>query len=134
MKISEGKFRGMEALSDSQGVIRAAAMDQRGSLKKAIAKFKGVDPKEITSQMMEEFKVVVSKVLTPHASAILLDPQWGLPAAAHIMFIEGNETLNSMRRRGLAKGDGRVLGTVGEFEIIQPVSLVVALANHESTA
>ena len=30
---------------------------------------------------MSEFKVAVSKVLTPHASAILLDPEWGLPAA-----------------------------------------------------
>ena len=79
-KISEGKLKGMEALSDSRGVIRAAAMDQRGSLKKSIAKAKGVDPKEITSAMMEEFKVIVSKALTPHASAILLDPEWGLPA------------------------------------------------------
>src|SRR5258707_15643783 len=31
--------------------------------------------------MMEEFKILVSEVLTPHASAILLDPEWGLPAA-----------------------------------------------------
>ena len=31
--------------------------------------------------MMAEFKVAVSKVLTPHASAILLDPEFGLPAA-----------------------------------------------------
>jgi tagatose 1,6-diphosphate aldolase len=31
--------------------------------------------------MMQEFKVDVTRVLTPHASAILLDPEWGLPAA-----------------------------------------------------
>ena len=31
--------------------------------------------------MMSEFKVAVSKVLTPHASAILLDPEFGLEAA-----------------------------------------------------
>jgi tagatose 1,6-diphosphate aldolase len=31
--------------------------------------------------MMEEFKIAVSKALTPHASAILLDPEFGLPAA-----------------------------------------------------
>jgi len=31
--------------------------------------------------MMEEFKSLVTEVLTPHASAILLDPEWGLPAA-----------------------------------------------------
>jgi len=40
-----------------------------------------VPQKEIPDAMMEEFKVAVSKILTPHASAILLDPQWGLPAA-----------------------------------------------------
>jgi tagatose 1,6-diphosphate aldolase len=30
---------------------------------------------------MEEFKTLVAEVLTQHASAILLDPEWGLPAA-----------------------------------------------------
>jgi len=30
---------------------------------------------------MEEFKSLVAEVLTPHASAILLDPEWGLPAS-----------------------------------------------------
>jgi tagatose 1,6-diphosphate aldolase len=30
---------------------------------------------------MEEFKLLVAGVLTRHASAILLDPEWGLPAA-----------------------------------------------------
>ena len=29
---------------------------------------------------MSEFKIAVTKVLTPHASAILLDPEWGLDA------------------------------------------------------
>src|SRR5258705_8173722 len=56
-------------------------MDQRGSLQKSLAAAKGVDKKQITDEMMIEFKVAVSKVLTPHASAILLDPEWGLPAA-----------------------------------------------------
>ena len=36
---------------------------------------------QVPTEMMEEFKVVVSRVLTPHASAILLDPEFGLPAA-----------------------------------------------------
>src|SRR5205814_3279261 len=35
----------------------------------------------LTTARMEEFKVGVSEVLTQHASAILLDPEWGLPAA-----------------------------------------------------
>jgi tagatose 1,6-diphosphate aldolase len=81
MSISAGKLRHMRALSNSSGVIAAAAMDQRGSLQKSLAAGKGVDVKQITDEMMSEFKIAVTKVLTPHASAILLDPEWGLPAA-----------------------------------------------------
>jgi tagatose 1,6-diphosphate aldolase len=81
MSLSAGKVKHMQALSNKDGVIAAAAMDQRGSLQKSLASAKGVPQKEIPDAMMEEFKVAVSKVLTPHASAILLDPQWGLPAA-----------------------------------------------------
>jgi tagatose 1,6-diphosphate aldolase len=71
----------MKALSNDAGVIAAAAMDQRGSLQKSIAAAKGIDQKKVTTRMMSEFKVAVTKVLTPHASAILLDPEYGLPAA-----------------------------------------------------
>ena len=81
MKITPGKQKGLKAVSDERGVIAAAAMDQRGSLKSAIAKEKGVDKKAVTAQMLEEFKTIVTRVLTPHASAILLDPEYGLPAA-----------------------------------------------------
>src|SRR5271168_3142141 len=81
MKITPGKQKGMQAVSNSNGVIAAAAMDQRGSLRNAIAKERGVDKKEVTDQMLEEFKTCVTRVLTPHASAILLDPEFGLPAA-----------------------------------------------------
>ncbi|MBL8222719.1 MAG: tagatose 1,6-diphosphate aldolase, partial [Bryobacterales bacterium] len=80
MSISEGKLKHMKALSDARGVIAAAAMDQRGSLQKSIAAAKGVDAKSVTAEMMEEFKIAVTRVLTPHASAILLDPEFGLPA------------------------------------------------------
>jgi len=81
MRLSEGKIKHMNALSNDKGVIAAAAMDQRGSLRKAIASAKGVPQDQVTDDMMAEFKVVVSKVLTPHASAILLDPEFGIPAA-----------------------------------------------------
>jgi len=71
----------MEAVSNARGVIAAAAMDQRGSLQKAIAQGKGVDKKDVTPEMMSEFKEAVTRILTPHASAILLDPEFGLKAA-----------------------------------------------------
>jgi tagatose 1,6-diphosphate aldolase len=78
MKLTPGKLAGMKAVSNERGVIAAAAMDQRGSLQKSLAKEKG---SAVSDAMMEEFKTLVTEVLTPHASAILLDPEWGLPAS-----------------------------------------------------
>jgi len=78
MKLTPGKLAGLKKVSNERGVIAAAAMDQRGSLQKSLAKEKGSD---ISDAMMEEFKILVTEVLTPHASAILLDPEWGLPAS-----------------------------------------------------
>jgi len=69
----------MQAVSDSRGVIAAAAMDQRGSLQKTLAKEKGVP--NVPESMLEDFKSIVTEVLTQYASAILLDPEYGLPAA-----------------------------------------------------
>lgn len=74
MKLTPGKLSGLKAVSNERGVIAAAAMDQRGSLKKALGA-------NATDAQLEEFKALVTEVLTPHASAILLDPEWGLPAS-----------------------------------------------------
>ncbi len=80
MTLSEGKLKHMKALANENGIIAAAAMDQRGSLQKALAQAKGIDKKQITYDMMAEFKTAVTKILTPHASAILLDPEFGMGA------------------------------------------------------
>src|SRR5689334_17844626 len=74
MKLTPGKLEGLKRVSNQRGVIAAAAMDQRGSLKKALGANAG-------DKELEEFKSLVTEVLTPHASAILLDPEWGLPAS-----------------------------------------------------
>src|SRR5579863_1635333 len=81
MQLSAAKLKRMKALSTKDGIIAAAAMDQRGSLQKSLASAKGVDRKAVTPEMMSEFKTIVVRVLTPHASAILLDPEFGLDAA-----------------------------------------------------
>src|SRR5450432_1868837 len=81
MALSAGKTKYMTKLSNKDGIIAAAAMDQRGSLQKSLACAKGVDPKAITWDMMSEFKTAVTRILTPHATAILLDPEFGLDAA-----------------------------------------------------
>ncbi len=79
VQITRGKFAGIQACANDQGVIAAAAMDQRGSLKKAIAKARGADAQDAD---LTAFKTVVTKVLTQHSTAILMDPEYGLPALA----------------------------------------------------
>ncbi|MEO7144329.1 MAG: tagatose 1,6-diphosphate aldolase [Bryobacteraceae bacterium] len=81
MERSQGKLNHMKALSDKNGVIAAAAMDQRGSLQKMIASAKGAANADVTPHMLSEFKTAVVRVLTPYASAILLDTEYGLDAA-----------------------------------------------------
>ena len=78
--LTPGKLAGLKSVSDARGVIAAAAMDQRGSLQKSLAKERGASA---SGTDLEIFKTLVTDVLTQHASAILLDPEYGLPAAEH---------------------------------------------------
>src|ERR1700733_12475305 len=78
MKITPGKLAGLKAVSNERNVIAAAAMDQRGSLQKSLAKERGA---AADGHDLEVFKELVTDVLTRYASAILLDPEFGLPAA-----------------------------------------------------
>jgi tagatose 1,6-diphosphate aldolase len=81
MTLSPEKRTRLERVSNNDGVIAALAIDQRSALRSLLAKAKGVTSEEIPGRMLEEFKEGVSRILTPHASAILLDPEYGLPAA-----------------------------------------------------
>lgn len=79
VRMNKGKFAGISACADDNGVIAAAAMDQRGSLQKAIAKARGENG-TATPEDLAAFKAAVTKVLTKHSSAILMDPEFGLEA------------------------------------------------------
>lgn len=81
VRLSKGKVAGINSCADANGVIAAAAMDQRGSLQKSISKARSGAP--VSAEEMTQFKTAVTKVLTKHASAILMDPEYGLPSLAH---------------------------------------------------
>ncbi len=79
VKITRGKFDGLNACADERGVIAALAVDHRGNLMQAIAGSRGTGGQATAADMLA-FKTAVTKVLTPYASAILLDPEYGLGA------------------------------------------------------
>ena len=77
MVLTEQKRKYMEKLSDENGIISALAFDQRGAVKRLMAQHQEAEP---TVAQMEELKVLVAEELTPYASSMLLDPEYGLPA------------------------------------------------------
>lgn len=81
MKISLGKWKGLQAVSNAHGVIAALAIDQRSALRSLFAKATGMEPSAVPRESLEQLKEAVSRILTPHASAILLDPEYGFAAA-----------------------------------------------------
>jgi len=80
MKTTSVKYAGISRVSNERAVIAAVAVDQRGSLRKMLA----ADGRaKVVDQDLDEIKTIVTDVLTPHASAILLDPEFGLDALQH---------------------------------------------------
>ena len=77
MQICESKAARLRALSTPEGVIAALAMDQRKSLRRMISEAAGVPLDEISDTKLREFKAAVTRVLSEHASAVLLDPEFG---------------------------------------------------------
>lgn len=76
LTLTKTKYQSMKQLSDN-GIISALAFDQRGALKRMMAKHQAQEP---TIEQIEELKSLVSEELTQYASSILLDPEYGLPA------------------------------------------------------
>lgn len=69
MSKSNQKIASIEQLSNNEGIISALAFDQRGALKRMMAKHQTEEP---TVAQIEQLKVLVAEELTQYASSILL--------------------------------------------------------------
>ncbi|HEL0550852.1 TPA: tagatose-bisphosphate aldolase [Streptococcus equi subsp. zooepidemicus] len=76
MTLTRNKKAYLEKVS-RKGIISALAFDQRGALKRMMAAHQDTEP---APWQIEALKALVSEELTPYASSILLDPEYGLPA------------------------------------------------------
>jgi tagatose 1,6-diphosphate aldolase len=81
VQLSAGKRNRLEAVSNSRGVIAALALDQRDALRSLFAAEVKVEKSDVPGKQLEEFKSIVVQALSPHASAVLLEPEYGLEAA-----------------------------------------------------
>lgn len=69
----------LDVLKDETGSFSMLAIDQRESLRTMMA---ATREGPVTDQDLVDFKTAASRALTPFASAVLLDRQYGLEAAA----------------------------------------------------
>src|SRR6267142_6818461 len=90
MRISVGKLRGLQQISDDTGRLTMIAMDQRGSLQKMLHP---EDPKAATYAEMEAVKLGVTEALAPHASGYLLDPEFGVAPVINRFVLPGGPGL-----------------------------------------
>lgn len=113
-KISRKKYEHLKKLSTEEEYISALAIDQRGSLKKMISNAEG-GVKDI-HKAVQDFKIAVSEELTPYASSILLDPEYGLPASQSRN--ESAGLLLAYEKTGYdAKEEGRLPDLIDEMSV-----------------
>jgi tagatose 1,6-diphosphate aldolase len=79
--VPSGKHERFKKLSNARGIIAALAIDQRGPLKQGLAETLNVPP-DAVSEDMATFKACVTQILGPHATAVLLDVDYGTKAIA----------------------------------------------------
>ena len=77
--ISAGKLRNLRVLAGADGRFLMMAIDQRGSLKKMLAKSLSVSADEVKFEDLAAVKKSIVKILSPYSTATLIDPTYGYP-------------------------------------------------------
>lgn len=105
MKITVGKLRGLRHISTTDGLFIIAALDHRNSLKQLISP---TEPDSVSSTMLKNVKTEFTKILAPHVSAVLLDPEYGIEASKKSVR-RSTGLIMSLERSGYAEKRGRRL-------------------------
>ncbi len=126
MRISVGKLRGLQQISDDSGRFTMIAMDQRGSLQKMLHP---ENPKATSYAEMEAVKLGVTEALAPHASGYLLDPEFGVGPAVNRFVLPGRTgLLVSLETSGYEKQGNWRLTTLLEGWSVEKVKRLGASA------
>ena len=102
MPISLGTRRSLQQSAQPDGTFAMLAMDQRGSLIKAI---NPTDPSAVTRAEVLSLKRDVIRALSPHASATLLDVEYGYGACVASGSLSGRSGLLLALEKSGYEGD-----------------------------
>jgi tagatose 1,6-diphosphate aldolase len=89
-RLSIGKLRGLQQIADRKGILTVCALDHRGSLRKALNE---ENPDAVSYDDMVQFKLDLCRIVSPLASAVLLDPIYGAAQAIQAGALNGQTGL-----------------------------------------
>ena len=89
-KLSIGKLRGLQQLADKKGILTVCALDHRDSLRRALNE---KNPDAVSYEDMVQFKLDLCRIVSPLASAVLLDPVYGAAQAIEAGALSGQAGL-----------------------------------------
>lgn len=93
------------------GIFQIVALDHRESLKKLLNQ---KEPESVKKETLEKIKLKFSKIFSPHASGILLDPTYGKPAIQSVKNKCG--ILISLEKSGYVETkEGRITQLISNF-------------------
>lgn len=81
--ISPGKLLGLRRLADAEGRFRMLAIDQRPPIEKLVSQARGTDRPDFDD--VAAVKMALLENVAPHASAVLMDPQYIFPGGLHAL-------------------------------------------------
>lgn len=79
--LAPGRYRRLRRLSDPEGRFSMLAVDQRGSLRRMLARRTNGAPEDVPDGALRTIKRAVTATVAPLASAVLTDPIYGYPAS-----------------------------------------------------
>lgn len=115
-QLTIGKVRGLQQISDPQGIFAICAMDHRGSMQRMLSPRQ---PERAGYQTLVEVKQDLAEMLSPVSTAVLLDPLYGAAQAIATGALRGGTgLLVSLEESGYGEeAQGRVTRLLDQWSV-----------------
>lgn len=117
MTATPGKTWGLRRMADAAGRFKMVAIDQRPPIVNLIAAQRGITADAVTFTDIAAVKRLLARVLAPHASALLVDPNFGYPAAADLLLPSRGLIVTLEDHRFIETPRGRRSATIADWTV-----------------
>ncbi len=114
-----GKHWGLRRLADDSGCFAMVAIDQRPPIVQCVARARGIQPGAVGFDDIVQVKALLAQALAPHASALLVDPDFGLPAATPHLNPARGLVVTLEEHRYDDRADGRLSRLIPHWSVAQ---------------